>query len=75
VRNTKLVLEAGFLITKLRQLGQIKKAVTLERAALQFLDDVKKNGQQQPHPAVWQSLHRLAVAAWRCHFKAVGIKI
>lgn len=75
VRNTKLLLEGGFLVTRLRKLGQTEKAATLERTALQFLNQVNETGQQPPDAKVSQSLHQLVVEAWKLHFCNVGVKI
>jgi hypothetical protein len=74
VRNTKLVLEAGFLMSRLRELGGMQPAALLEEAALRLIDSVSKSEQQPPDSMAWQSLHQLAAEAWRLHFKSIGVK-
>jgi hypothetical protein len=72
VRNTKLMLEAGFLVTRLREIGRKDLGTSLEETALQFLNEVEGNPRRLPSAETTRHLHRLSVDAWQVHCIATG---
>jgi hypothetical protein len=71
VRQTKLLLEAGFLISCLRKHGRRKQARTLEKASLDFRRETERDPESTSCEAARLRLHELAVEGWRAHYQAV----
>ena len=73
VRSAKLLLETGFLITRLETVGQKDLAASLEAAASVFLNESEDNTEHGPNSKAQRRLHQLAVKAWRVHYGTKGI--
>ncbi len=72
VSRVKLLLEAGFLIGRLRGYGLRSDAEKLERCTEEFLKTVGEvRGFARRHDA-WQKLESLTLDAWRKHFQQFG---
>jgi len=70
VRNAKLLLEVGFLITRLRELAQTTSARVLEQTALRLVKEAE--AMPRADSRIRRKLHKLAVNAWVEHFKQTG---
>jgi hypothetical protein len=67
VQQVNLLLQAGFLVSRLQSLGLSNQAVELEATARRFLAHLaKKDGSANKDEV---ELHTQAVAAWKIHFK------
>ena len=67
VRKAKLLLEAGFLVSRLREMGDVETSNELKRIALEL---VKVSGDRcDEDNSLPRKVHELSVNAWRKHFK------
>lgn len=72
VYRTKLLLEAGFLVTRLRELNLDDDAEALNSTATKLIRVIgKKDSHEQMYPLA-EGIATLARGAWQKHFKAAA---